>query len=243
MDAEQRKLVVRDIFSTFHKTYDLANRVLSLRRDVVWRRAALRKMRFGRRNRFLDVATGTADLAIMAAEAFPAITVEGIDFAEPMLDIGRAKVEGRALSDRVRLARADALDLPFPDSSFDVAAIAFGMRNIPDMDRALREMARVTVPGGQVMVLEMSSSLVPPFRSPYLFYLKNILPALGRLIAGDDAAYVYLSESIMKHPGPEAFADIMAASGLETVETLRLTFGAAYLHIGRVPNGGVSGAY
>ena len=243
MDAEQRKLVVRDIFSTFHRTYDLANRVLSLRRDVAWRRAALRRMRFGKGGRFLDVATGTADLAIMAAEALPRITVEGIDFAGPMLEIGRAKIEGRGLGARVRLARADALSLPFPDSSFDVAAIAFGMRNIPDMGRALREMARVTVPGGQVMVLEMSSVLVPPFRAPYLFYLRNILPALGRLVAGDDAAYVYLSESIMKHPGPEAFAALMGASGLDRVETLRLTFGAAYLHVGRVPNGGMSGTY
>jgi demethylmenaquinone methyltransferase/2-methoxy-6-polyprenyl-1,4-benzoquinol methylase len=242
MDAEQRRLVVRDIFSTFHRTYDLANRVLSLRRDMAWRRFALRRMRFGPRGRFLDVATGTADLAIMAARAFPGILVDGVDFAEPMLAIGRAKVERRGLGGRISLARADALDLPFPDASFDVSAMAFGMRNIPDMDRALREMSRVTIPGGRVLVLEMSAALVLPFRAPYLFYLQRILPSLGRLVAGDDAAYVYLSESIMKHPGPEAFAGIMRSAGLERVETLRLTWGAAYLHVGRAPGGSGMGS-
>jgi len=237
MDAETRKLVVRDIFTNFHITYDLANRVLSLRRDLAWRRSALKRMEFGTQGRFLDVATGTADLAIMAAEAFPGIRVDGIDFAEPMLKIGRVKIERRGLGARIALAQADALDLPFPDASFDVAAIAFGIRNIPDMESALREMSRVTIPGGQVMVLEMSAAVAPPLRVPYLFYLNKILPAIGSLIAGDDSAYLYLAESIVKHPGPEAFAAIMRASGLVGIETLRLTWGAAHLHIGRVPDG------
>ncbi|MGA2547424.1 MAG: ubiquinone/menaquinone biosynthesis methyltransferase [Rectinemataceae bacterium] len=235
MDAEQRKLVVRDIFSTFHGTYDLANRLLSLRRDVAWRRFALRRMQYGPRGRFLDVATGTADLAIMAARAFPDIEVDGIDFAEPMLEIGRAKIERRGLGRRIRLARADALDLPFPDATFDVTAIAFGMRNIPDMARALREMSRVTVPGGQVMVLEMSAEVVSPFRGPYLFYLNKLLPAVGRLVAGDAAAYVYLAESIARHPIPDVFAGMMSSAGLTRIELRRLTWGAAYLHIGRAP--------
>lgn len=235
MDAERRKAVVRDIFSTYHRTYDLANRVLSLRRDMAWRRSALSRMRFAPGGRFLDVATGTADLAVMAARAFPGISVVGVDFAEPMLKIGREKVERLGLGGRIQLARADALDLPFPDASFDVAAIAFGIRNIPDMGRALREMARVATPGGQVMVLEMSAAVAPPFSLPYLFYLKRLLPGIGRLVAGERAAYAYLSESIAAHPAPERFAAIMSAAGLEEVETHRLTWGAAYLHIGRAP--------
>ncbi len=234
MDEEERKLVVRDIFSTYHKTYDLANRVLSLRRDLAWRRAAVRQMRFRADGRLLDVATGTADLAIMAALAFPDIEVEGVDIALPMLEIGRAKVSRRGLGDRIALAPADALELPYPDGCFDVAAIAFGMRNIPDKARALAEMARVTVAGGQVMVLEMSTELARPIRTPYLFYLRRILPAAGKLVAGDDAAYVYLAESIARHPGPEAFAEIMRAAGLAEIAVRRLTWGAAYLHIGTV---------
>ena len=242
MDAEQRKVVVRDIFSSFHKTYDLANRVLSLRRDLAWRRAALSRIRFRPNGRLLDVATGTADLAIMAAGAFADVEIFGVDVAEPMLGIGRYKVERRGLGNRISLARADALDLPFTDGYFDVVAIAFGMRNIPDMERALREMSRVTVPGGRVIVLEMSAELVPPFRAPYLAYLNAVLPALGRLIAGDDAAYVYLAESIARHPGPAAFARMMGAAGLVEVEAHRLTWGAAYLHVGHVPRGRKEGA-
>ena len=241
MDAEQRKLVVQDIFSSFHRTYDLANRVLSLRRDLAWRRAALRHMRLGRGARILDVATGTADLAIMAARAFPDLRVEGIDFAEPMLELGRAKVSRRGLEDRIALSLADALDIPFPDASFDLSAIAFGMRNIPSMGAALREMARVTAPGGQVMVLEMSAELARPFRAPYLFYLRKVLPGLGKLVAGDDAAYVYLAESIQRHPSPAVFAATMAEAGLVRIEIHRLTWGAAYLHIGFVPEGKAGG--
>jgi demethylmenaquinone methyltransferase / 2-methoxy-6-polyprenyl-1,4-benzoquinol methylase len=237
MDAEQRIRVVRDIFSSFHGTYDLANRVLSLRRDLAWRRAALRRMRFGPRGRFLDVATGTADLAVMAAAAFADIAVYGIDFAEPMLALGRDKIGRKGLGGRIALARADALDLPFPDGYFDVVAIAFGMRNIPDMEGALREMSRVAAPGGQVMVLEMSAELALPFRAAYRAYLKLLLPAMGRLIAGDAAAYVYLAESIARHPAPGAFSRIMSRAGLDRIEVHRLTWGAAYLHIGYAPRG------
>jgi demethylmenaquinone methyltransferase/2-methoxy-6-polyprenyl-1,4-benzoquinol methylase len=237
MDPEYRKMVVRDIFSTFHRTYDLANRVLSLRRDLAWRRSALRKMSFGTTDRFLDVATGTADLAIMAARAFPGIQVDGVDIAEPMLEIGRAKARRAGLEGRIRLAAADALDLPFPDGSFDVSAVAFGMRNIPDMGRALSEMARVTSPGGRVLVLEMSAEVVAPLRPLYLFYLMKLLPAMGALVAGDDSAYVYLAQSIARHPGPERFASLMRAAGLVDVEYRRLTWGAAYLHVGRARGG------
>jgi demethylmenaquinone methyltransferase/2-methoxy-6-polyprenyl-1,4-benzoquinol methylase len=237
MDADQRISVVRDIFSSFHSTYDLANRVLSLRRDLAWRRAALSRMRFGPGGRLLDVATGTADLAIMAARRFAEIRIDGIDAAEPMLDIGRAKAERRGLGGRIKLTQGDALDLPFPDAQFEVAAIAFGIRNIPDMEGALREMSRVTVPGGQVIVLEMSAELALPFRAAYRWYLNAILPAVGRLIAGDGAAYTYLAESIARHPGPAAFAEIMRSAGLDRIEIHRLTWGAAYLHIGYARRG------
>ncbi len=151
----QRVAMVKDIFSTVTPRYDFLNHFLSLRRDIAWRRFTIRRMSFGRTMRFLDVATGTADLAIGAALRYPAITVAGVDFSAEMLEAGRPKVTGIGLSDRVRLMRADALALPFADGSFDVAGIAFGIRNIPDKARALKEMTRVVVPGGQVMVLEM----------------------------------------------------------------------------------------
>jgi demethylmenaquinone methyltransferase/2-methoxy-6-polyprenyl-1,4-benzoquinol methylase len=226
---------VRHIFATSHARYDFLNRLLSFRRDVGWRRFAVEKMAFGATNRMLDVATGTADLAIAAAARHPAIAVTGVDFAPPMLDVGRRKVKARGLEDRIALVAADALHLPFADASFDVSAVAFGLRNIPDRLAALREMRRVTAAGGQVMVLEMTFSPSPAFRGLYGFYLRRVLPGVAALFARDPEAYRYLSESIRKFPAPAELARLMEAAGLARVRFHALTFGAAYLHIGVVP--------
>jgi demethylmenaquinone methyltransferase/2-methoxy-6-polyprenyl-1,4-benzoquinol methylase len=229
--------VVREIFTTSQRHYDFLNHLLSFRRDVGWRRAAIRRMRFGPTPRFLDVATGTADLAIAAARHDPRITVTGIDFAAPMLEVGRPKVSAAGLSHRIALMEGDATALPFPDGSFDVAAVAFGLRNMPDRRRALAEMARVVIPGGQVMVLEMTFAPAPLFRPLYGVYLTRILPRLARLFARDVATYYYLGDSIRHFPRPRELADIMRESGLREVEYHRLTFGIAYLHIGYTPGG------
>jgi demethylmenaquinone methyltransferase/2-methoxy-6-polyprenyl-1,4-benzoquinol methylase len=235
MNAEQRTRVVKDIFTTAHRSYDLLNRLLSLRRDVGWRKNTVRRMRFSRTMRFLDIATGTADLAIEAANRNPGIRVSGVDFAEPMLGVGRRKVEALGLADRIELSWADAVALPFPDSSFDVAAIAFGMRNIPDKARALGEMARVTVPGGQVMVLEFTFAPKGAFRAIYGLYLRRILPGFARIYVRNAAPYYYLADSIMKFPKPDDFDQLMRQAGLVDVVHRSLTFGVTYLHIGRRP--------
>jgi demethylmenaquinone methyltransferase/2-methoxy-6-polyprenyl-1,4-benzoquinol methylase len=229
--------VVRDIFTTSHGRYDFLNHLLSLRRDVGWRAAAIARMRFDGTARLLDVATGTADLAIAAARRYPGIRVTGVDFAAPMLAVGRRKVRARGLERRIELREADALSLPFPDAAFDVTAVAFGLRNIPDKIGALREMARVTVPGGQVMVLEMTFAPARPFRPLYGVYLRRILPALARLFARDVRTYYYLGDSIRHFPAPGALSDLMRQAGLDPVTYHGLTFGAAYLHIGRTPRG------
>jgi len=226
---------VRRIFATNHARYDFLNRMLSFRRDVGWRSFAVAKMTFGATNRMLDVATGTADLAIAAALYHPAIAVTGVDFAQPMLDIGARKVAEHGLEGRIALVAADALHLPFADGSFDVSAVAFGLRNIPERIAALREMARVTAAGGQVMVLEMTFSPSPAFRGLYGFYLRRVLPLIAALFARDPEAYRYLSESIRKFPPPAELARLMEAAGLLRVRFHGLTFGAAYLHVGIVP--------
>ena len=229
--------VVREIFTTGHERYDSLNHLLSFRQDLGWRAATVKKMRFERTLRFLDVATGTADLAIEAARRFPKISVTGIDFAAPMLEVGRRKVNDAGLQERVSLVEGDALALPFPDGSFDVTAVAFGMRNIPDRRRALDQMARVTVPGGQVMILEMTFAPTPFFRPFYGFYLMRILPGIARLFAGNPATYHYLADSIRHFPSPDDLSGLMKESGLREVSYTRLTFGVAYLHIGTVPGG------
>jgi demethylmenaquinone methyltransferase/2-methoxy-6-polyprenyl-1,4-benzoquinol methylase len=233
LSAAAQTGVVREIFTTVQDRYDFLNHLLSFRRDIGWRRAAAGAMRFGRTNRMLDVATGTADLALEVACAHPGVRVTGVDFAAPMLAVGARKVREAGFSDRVELREADALALPFADGVFDVTAVAFGMRNIPDRTRALREMARVTVPGGQVMVLEMSFAPAALFRPLYGAYLSSILPRLAFLLAKNPATYWYLADSIRRFPVPEAFSALMEEAGLEEVAARRLTFGAACLHIGR----------
>lgn len=237
MSAAGQTAVVQDIFTTVHGRYDFLNHLLSLRRDVGWRDAAVSRMRFPRTRRFLDVATGTADLAIAAVRRWPGISAVGVDFAAPMLEVGRRKLREAGLEGRIGLQEADALRLPFPDRSFDVTAVAFGMRNIPDKLGALREMARVTVPGGQVMVLEMTFAPTPLFRPLYHFYLVRLLPRLARLFAQNGAGYRYLSDSIRAFPAPAAFAVTMREAGLRGVTWHGLTFGSAYLHVGLVPGG------
>ena len=226
--------MVREIFTTIPGRYDFLNHLLSLRRDVAWRRFAARRMVFFDTFRLLDVATGTADLAIDAALRHPGIRVTGIDFVREMLRPGQRKIAARGLAGRLDLLQADALALPFPDGSFDVAASAFGIRNMPDRLAALREMRRVLVPGGRIQILEMNP---PPKWIRRIFfapYLKQILPAIARFYSKNPAAYGYLVDSILNFPTPEAFLKMMAQAGFRDLERHSLTLGITSLYIGRL---------
>lgn len=234
--------MVREIFSTIPGRYDFLNRVLSLRRDVAWRRFTVRKMRFFDTFHLLDVATGTADLAIEAARRHPAIRVTGIDFIPEMLAPGREKVALRGLAGRIRLLQADALRLPFPDGSFDAAGIAFGIRNIPDRLAALREMRRVLVSGGRIYVLEMNVPQNRLWRGLIAPYLNRALPGIARLFSQNPAAYLYLVDSIIHFPPPSAFLAIMEEAGFRNLERHSLTLGITSLYIGQRPKSGATGA-
>ena len=153
MTNNQRISIVKDIFSSVTDKYDFLNRLLSGRRDVAWRKRTVSEMNFFNTNRFLDVATGTGDLALDCANTYPDVNVTGVDFVQEMVDKGIEKVAARNLLDRVDLKWGDATEIEFDDNSFDVTAIAFGIRNIPDKEKALMEMRRIIVPDGQVMVL------------------------------------------------------------------------------------------
>ncbi len=231
IDAE-RISVVKDIFGTIGGRYDFLNHFLSLRCDIAWRHFTVERMRFFKTNRFLDVACGTGDLAIAAASLYPHVHVTGLDFVKEMMDLACRKVEKRQLSQNVRFIKGDALHLPFVACSFDVAGIAFGIRNIPDRMQALREMTRVVVPGGQVMVLEMIFPRHTLFRGVYSIYLRKILPWVARLFSPNPVAYNYLADSIMNFPTPEIFPTLMEEAGLTEVKTYTLTMGIAYLFIG-----------
>jgi demethylmenaquinone methyltransferase/2-methoxy-6-polyprenyl-1,4-benzoquinol methylase len=232
---EQRVGIVKEIFATVTGRYDFLNHFLSLRRDIYWRRFAVKKMCFFKTYRLLDVATGTADLAIDAARRHTGIDITGLDFVGEMLQVGQAKIAKKGLSRIIRLARGDALCMPFADNTFDAAAIAFGIRNIPDRASALKEMMRVVAPGGRVMVLEMTftrnwfSSLL------YRTYLNRVLPLIAKRFSLNPRAYYYLADSIMNFPPPPEFANMMEGAGMMDVEKFKLTFGATYLYVGVKP--------
>jgi len=234
VSQKQQVGMVREIFSTITSKYDVLNHLLSLRRDVAWRRFCVRRMSFFKTNRLLDVATGTGDLAIEAALKYPLIHVSGLDFVREMLDHGEKKIRERHLSGRITFLKGDALHLPFPAESFDTIAIAFGIRNIPEKAQALREMARVVAPGGQVMVLEFNFPQTPLFRPAYYVYLNILLPLLARVLSPNPEAYAYLADSIMNFPSPEVFKTMMEQAGIVEVEVYRLTLGITCLYVGKI---------
>ena len=232
---EDRIGMVKEIFSTVTERYDFLNHLLSLRRDIAWRRFTVGRMIFFETYRFLDIATGTADLAIDAALRSPSIQIMGVDFVQEMMNLGLKKIEGKNLRDRIKLLRGDALSLPFCDNRFDVAGIAFGIRNIPNRKLALEEMIRVVIPGGQVMILEMASPSNRLLKGIYHLYLHRILPLMAKLFSRNPSAYYYLGDSIRNFPSAEVFAKEMEAAGLAQVEQYSLDFGITYLHIGTKP--------
>jgi demethylmenaquinone methyltransferase/2-methoxy-6-polyprenyl-1,4-benzoquinol methylase len=230
----QRIGMVKEIFSTITGKYDFLNHLLSLRRDVAWRGFAIKKMRFFRTNRFLDVACGTGDLSINACLKHRHIKAFGVDFVFPMVRAGKDKVKKEGISGQLNFMQGNALRLPFQDNTFDVAGMAFGIRNIPDRTEALREMLRVTAPGGQIMILEMTFIQNRFFKLFYYIYLNYLLPLMAKVFSKNAAAYYYLADSIMNFPSPDAFAKIMQETGM-SVKIYPLTFGITCLYVGKKP--------
>jgi demethylmenaquinone methyltransferase / 2-methoxy-6-polyprenyl-1,4-benzoquinol methylase len=218
------------MFDAIADRYDLLNRIISLGIDQGWRRQTVAAMQLADGGRALDLATGTADLALLIARTHPAVFVEGLDPSVRMLEIGRAKAERAGLGDRVHLEVGIAEALPFPDGSFDAVSIAFGIRNVPDRPLALREMARVTRPGGRIAILELSEprgGLLGPLAR---FHVHSVVPFVGGLLSGS-SEYRYLQRSIAAFPPPEEFRATMQASGLTVLEARPLTFGVCHLYI------------
>ena len=219
-----------EMFDAIADRYDLLNRVISLGIDQGWRRQTVRAMQLGDSGRALDLATGTADLAVLIASTHPGIQVDGIDPSVKMLEIGRRKIDAAGLSERIRLGVGVAESLPFEDGTFDALSIAFGIRNVPDRPKGLREMARVVRPGGRVAILELSEPR-GGFLGPLArFHVHSVVPWLGGLISGS-REYQYLQRSIAAFPPPEEFSMTMEAAGLKVIEARPLTFGVCHLYI------------
>lgn len=217
-----------EMFDLIAARYDFLNRVLSMGVDQGWRRQTVRALALPAGARALDLATGTADLAIQIARHHPDATVVGLDPSRNMLDVGRDKVA--PLDGRVRLDLGDAQALPYDDDAFDGVTIAFGIRNVPDRARALREMARVTRPGGRVAILELSEPQGGILGPLARFHIRVVVPRIGGWLSGS-REYRYLQESIAAFPPPHEFAGVMEGAGLRVLEVRPLTFGVCCLYV------------
>lgn len=226
-----RKQVVESLFNGIARRYDLLNHLLSGGIDVYWRRKAISTLRPLSPKRILDVATGTADLAIEALRLDPDRVI-GVDIADEMLKKGREKLARRGLSDRVHLQTGDAENLPFEADTFDAVTVAFGVRNFEDLDRGLAGMQKVLRPGGEAVVLEFSRPAAFPFTQIYMFYFRHVLPRIGRLISSHQDAYTYLPDTVLEFPQGEQFMDRMRQAGFREVTQERLTGGIATIYRG-----------
>lgn len=231
--VDERGAAVERMFSAIAPRYDFLNWLLSAGRDRVWRREAVRATALPDQGRLLDVCTGTADVALEASRQFPGAQVFGVDFSRPMIGLGRTKVERAHLEDRIHLQVAPAEALPFPDESFDAVTVAFGLRNIPDRERGLREMARVLKAGGCAVVLEFTTPPGRLFRGVYLWYFHRVLPRIGGLISGHPSAYSYLPASVTDFPSPADLSSLMRKTGFSEVSYQLLTMGIAAIHVGQ----------
>jgi demethylmenaquinone methyltransferase/2-methoxy-6-polyprenyl-1,4-benzoquinol methylase len=219
------------MFNAIASRYDFLNRLLSGGMDRYWRRRAVRHLGQCHPSTVLDVASGTADLAIAAARLHPDRIV-GIDIAEEMLKLGRTKVVRLRLQEMITLQTADAEHLPFPDRSFDAVTVAFGVRNFENLSAGLSEMHRVLRPGGRAVILEFSRPTAFPFRQLYLTYFRRILPVVGNAVSGHRHAYTYLPETALRFPEGESFLQLLRRVGFSGTRQERLTGGIVTIYTG-----------
>jgi demethylmenaquinone methyltransferase/2-methoxy-6-polyprenyl-1,4-benzoquinol methylase len=223
------------MFDAIAPRYDLLNHLLSAGIDKRWRARAIQSLELTGRETLVDVATGTADVALAARRGGPlgAARVRGVDFAGAMLTLGLQKVRAAGDAGHIALVRGDAMHLPVATASADAVTISFGIRNVQQPEVACREMARVLRPGGRLAILEFGVPRIPGVSALYLWYFKQVLPRIGRLISGHTGAYSYLPASVGSFPPPAEFMKILRQSGFDEVRAVPLTLGIVYLYVGR----------
>jgi demethylmenaquinone methyltransferase/2-methoxy-6-polyprenyl-1,4-benzoquinol methylase len=231
---DKREARIRGMFAAIAPRYDLLNHLLSLNIDRAWRRRVTRLVPPVGNDPILDICTGTGDLALAYDRAAHGrVPIAAADFCHPMLVRGVAKTAARQAAGRVRFVEADSQQLPFPDDTFQIACVAFGLRNVTDTDRGLAEMVRVTRPGGRVAILEFSKPRHWLFGRAYRFYFRHLLPRVGQWFSrSPDAAYHYLPASVLAFPDYEELLARMRRHGLDDCRYQPLTFGIATLYVG-----------
>jgi len=237
-EVEGKAEHVEKMFDAIAPQYDLLNRVLSLGIDQYWRWRALRLLSDEPVGRLLDVATGTADVAIMAERVVHPRETVGVDISAEMLRYGREKLDRLGLSSRITLVQGDAETIPVEDGTFDAAVVSFGVRNFEDLESGLRGIGRALRPGGSLVVLEFSRPRAFPIKQLYRFYSTHVLPRIGAAMSPDAGAYQYLPESVAAFPDGPDFLGRMERAGFTATSWTPLTFGIASLYKGTIPYDG-----
>ena len=231
--GKSKKQQVEEMFNTIAGRYDFMNRFLSVGADRGWRKKAILQLKKDNPKHILDVATGTADMAIMACRQLNPEKVTGIDLSAEMLELGRKKVEKEGLTNKIELLKGDAETIFFPDNSFDAIVVAFGIRNFENLQNGLKEMLRVLKPGGKLVVLEFSKPRRSIFRSLYNLYMGIIAPELARWFSQNKKAYRYLNESSKAFPDRQLMIDILSNTGFTGAEFKLLSFGICCIYSGK----------
>ncbi len=231
--STEKVALVADVFHSVAAKYDVMNDLMSFGVHRLWKRFTIDCSGVRRGQKVLDLAGGTGDLTAKFSQL---VGKEGqvilADINDSMLKVGREKLRDKGVVGNVEYVQANAEALPFPDNTFDIITIAFGLRNVTDKDQAIRSMLRVLKPGGRLLVLEFSKPQHELLNKAYDFYSFNVLPKMGSLVANDSESYQYLSESIRMHPDQETLKEMMVAAGFEQVEYFNLTGGIVALHRG-----------
>ena len=225
------------MFGRIAPRYDLMNRLMTAGLDRSWRRLAAEEAALSYGDGALDVCCGTGDLSFALVDRWPSCDVTGLDFTDEMLTRAREKAAERSGTDlrRLRFVQGDVLALPFADDEFAAVTVGWGVRNVPDLPRALSEMTRVTRPGGRVVCLESTRPPEGLGRRFHQMWFDRLVPSLGRVVAGEGSAYEYLPASVHDFPDADRLAGLMVAAGLARVRFRRLGFGAVALHVGEAP--------
>jgi demethylmenaquinone methyltransferase/2-methoxy-6-polyprenyl-1,4-benzoquinol methylase len=227
-----KKEQVADMFNDISGRYDFLNRFLSAGIDISWRKKALEELSEIAPKHLLDVATGTADVAIMAAKQLQPDKITGIDISEGMLEVGRQKIKDEKLEDTISLLKGDSEAINFKDETFDAVTVAFGVRNFMHLEKGLSEILRVLKPGGKLVVLEFSKPATPVVKSIYSFYMKIVTPGVGKLFSQNRDAYKYLDESIRQFPEGKHFSSILDQLGFHQTYSKTLSLGICSIYCG-----------
>jgi demethylmenaquinone methyltransferase / 2-methoxy-6-polyprenyl-1,4-benzoquinol methylase len=230
-----KKEQVGEMFDQIAPGYDFMNRFLSAGIDKTWRRKAIKRFSKDMVKSILDVATGTGDMAIMAAKILRPDKITGIDISEKMLEIGRKKVEKEELGTKIELLAGDGETINFPDNSFDGVMVAFGVRNFENLEKGLREIRRVLKPGGQMVVLEFSKPRIPGISTLYNLYMGIVAPQMARMFKQNKKAYQYLNQSARAFPDRQHFDIILKQSGYSDTTWTPLSLGICCIYSGRKP--------